>query len=68
MDHPVSNNVLLSRYGNLVQGSPVNAGSDLASLRTTARQVGDRYLINGQKITDVGTMLTDVFFWRGRRF
>ncbi|MBX3705925.1 MAG: acyl-CoA dehydrogenase family protein [Pseudomonadales bacterium] len=42
--------------------SEVVAGSDLANLRTSARRVGDHYVINGRKIWTTGADLADRMF------
>ena len=46
--------------------SEPNSGSDLASLKTTARRDGDHYIINGQKIWNTGGNRADRMFMLAR--
>lgn len=46
--------------------SEPNAGSDLASLKTTAIKDGDRYIVNGQKIWTTGAHRADHIFLLAR--
>jgi len=46
--------------------SEPNSGSDLASLKTTAKREGDHYILNGQKIWNTGGNRADRMFMLAR--
>lgn len=46
--------------------SEPNAGSDLASLRTSARRVGDKFIVDGQKIWTTHASDADAMFFLAR--